>query len=98
VKGFAYIGARRQRVTPHLHCVPRFARHLALRAQHPLSRQLRLNVKRPEWQLSRQSGFAGTDAVADANRYTALAKPEKPLKVGKTKNHTSKTCSYKTPL
>jgi hypothetical protein len=28
-----------------------------------------VNVKRPEWQLPRQSGFAGPDAVADANRY-----------------------------
>jgi hypothetical protein len=64
-----FIGARCHHLTPHLRCAPHSVRHLALRAQHPLSRQLRLNVKRPEWQLPRQSGFAGADAVADANRY-----------------------------
>jgi diadenosine tetraphosphate (Ap4A) HIT family hydrolase len=65
------MGRASRRLTPHLRC-GRYA-PLALRAQHPLSRQLRLNVKRPEWQLPRQSGFAGPDAVADANRCAQAA-------------------------
>ena len=58
------IGARRLWLTPRL----RFSRYApsALRAQLPLARQLRLFVKRTEWQLPRQSGFAGPEAVADA--------------------------------
>ena len=66
VKGFAVEGARRNRVTKRL----RFSRSApsALRAQLPLSRQLQLIVQRPEWQLPRQSGFAGPEAVADAHR------------------------------
>jgi len=74
LKGFAVKGARRNRVTPRLRfsrCAPS-----ALRAQLPLSRQLRLIAKRTEWQLPRQSGFARTEAVADAHRYMQLTQCE----------------------
>jgi len=31
------------------------------------------DCKRTEWQLPRQSGYAGAEAVADANRFTQAA-------------------------
>ena len=77
-------GPRQLQLTPRLRfsrCAPS-----ALRAHLPLSRQLRLIVKRTEWQLPRQSGFAGTNPVADAN-YTWNVK-------GKSHSIASFLCLY----
>jgi len=85
-------GARRQPVTMRL----RFSRYApsGLRAQLPLARQLRLIVKRPEWQLPRQSGFAGPEAVADAERYRQSPQHH-PEKLIAHKNKTTPSSSMK---
>ena len=64
-------------LTPHL----RYARHLALRPQLPLSHQLRLSAKRTEWLLPRQSSYAGLEAVADGKTLDEMGKGNQILAV-----------------